>query len=124
MEALIRQLPWSAEAEAHLKSAAAERCLAPLRDEVQRGIAQLWHFKDDTDEAYCITRTDLNPREFVVCYFEGSGLTKFGKVLRDAAHAKGIPMRAHTSQPAVARLIRRLNMKIQEYVLRSDPTCH
>lgn len=92
-----------------------------LRSEVQRGIAQLWHFKDARDEAYVITRTDINPREFVVCYFEGSGLVKFGRLLRDAAHAKGLPVRCHTRRLAVARLARRLGATPGEMILRTVP---
>jgi hypothetical protein len=122
MEALIRQEPWTPEAEARMRSPAAGNCITFLRAEVERGISQLWHFKDESDEAYCITRTDLNPRELVVCYFEGSGMRKFGRLVVQSAHAKGIPVRAHTSQPAVARLLRPLGLELDEMVLRSKPS--
>ena len=102
-----------------MRHAAAGKCIEFLREEINRGISELWHFKDDRDEAYVITRIDENPREFVVCYFEGSGMQKFGRLIVGAAHAKGMPVRAHTSQPAVARLLRRIGLSIDEMVLRS-----
>lgn len=102
-----------------MRDPASGKCLDYLREEVRRGIAQLWHFRDERDEAYAITRTDLNPREFVVCYFQGSGLVKFGRVLRDAAHSRGLTVRAHTSRPGVARMLRSLGASMDEMIFRS-----
>jgi imidazolonepropionase-like amidohydrolase len=118
---VIQQLAWSEEAEARMRHPAAGKCIEFLRREVEQGIAKLWRFWDVRDEAYCITRLDSNPDELVVCYFEGSGMLKFGREILAASHSQGIPVRAHTTQPAVARLMRRAGLAHSEFVLRSTP---
>lgn len=118
---MIRQVPWSAEAEAHMQNEAGRQCMPYLRAEVRAGVAKLWHCRDEVSQAYMVTRLDRNPDELVVCYFEGTGMQKFGRVLIEASHARGVPVRAHTTQPLVARLLRRIGLSQSEIVLRSRP---
>jgi hypothetical protein len=117
---MIRRVPWSDEAAAHMRHPAAGDCITYLRAEVESGVARLWHCKDEFSEAYMITRLDRNPDELVLCYFEGTGMQKFCGELVAAAHAQGIPVRAHTTQPLVARLGRRIGFKQSELVLRTQ----
>lgn len=116
---MIGQVPWTPEVEARMQSPAAGQCLAWLKREVEAGVAKLWHCQDERDEAYMVTRLDRHPDELVVCYFEGSGMRKFGAEVVAAARTRGVPVRAHTTQRAVARLLRPLGFAGAEMVLRS-----
>jgi hypothetical protein len=118
---MIKQIPWSAAAESHMRHEAAGQCIPYLRAEVEAGVAKLWHCKDDVSEAYMVTRFDRNPDELVVCYFEGQGMQKFCGQFVNEAHARGITVRAHTTQPLVARLVRRIGFTQSEFVLRAAP---
>lgn len=117
---MIRGVAWSATAEARMQTAS-HACLPYLKTEVLKGISQLWHCTDDDGhEAYLITRLDRNPTELVICYFEGSGMRKFGREVMAKANAAGVVVRAHTTNPAIARLARPLGLPIHEYVMRSE----
>jgi hypothetical protein len=117
----ITEIPWSDAAAARMKHPAGGACIDYLRREVADGVARLWHCKEGDHEAFMVTRLDQNPAELVVCYFEGTGMEKFGRIVVEASHARGIPVRAHTSQPLVARLLRRIGLHQSEIVLRSNP---
>jgi imidazolonepropionase-like amidohydrolase len=118
---MIRAIQWNDEAESHMRHPAAGKCIEYLKREVAQGISKLWHCQDETDEAYMVTRVDSNPTELVVCYFEGSGLIKFGRQIVAAAHARKIPVRIHTVQEPVARLCRRVGLQHRETIMRSAP---
>jgi len=118
---MFTHIPWSAEAEARMQHPASGACIQYLKGEVERGIARLWRCEHGVDLAYMVTRLDRCPDELVVCYFEGSGLRKFGRAILAAAHSRGVPVRAHTTQPAVARLLRAAGLFHSEFVLRSRP---
>ena len=94
-------------------------CIEWLRREVEQGISQLWHCSDGVDEAYAVTRLDHNPTEWVICYFEGAGMRKFGAHFVEVARRKGWRLRAHTQRPGVVRLLRPLGLKVTEMVLRT-----
>jgi len=118
---MISPVPWTEEAELHMQHPAAGKCIEYLKLEVAQGVSKLWHCRDEEDEAYMITRLDSNPTELVVCYFEGSGLVKFGREVVEAAHARKVPVRIHTVQESVARLCRRIGIWNRETIMRSEP---
>lgn len=119
---MITKVPWSAEAESRMDHPAAGNCLTFLRREVEQGIAALWKCEDGKDRAYMVTRLDSNPSELVICYFQGSGLVKFGAEIVAQAHAKKIPVRIHTVRAGIVRMARRLGLVNQEIIMRSEPT--
>jgi hypothetical protein len=118
---MIRQIPWTDAIEQHLQHPAGAACIDYLRAEVHAGVSKLWHCKSATHEAYMVTRLDRNPDELVVCYFQGTGLQHFAPTVIEGAHLHGIPVRAHTSQQLVARLLRRVGLREAETVMRSVP---
>lgn len=103
-----RALRWSDKAAKGLARALDPIVLELIAREVQSGLSTLWHCKSDAHEAFCVTRIDNNPREFVFVAFEGSGVLEFGPKFISAAKSLGLPMRLHTMSPVVARLVRRL----------------
>lgn len=112
---MIAQVPWSQEASDGLSRALPNAVIRSIVEaEVIRGQSQLWECKDETHKAFVVTRVDANPVELVVVAFEGSGMQHFGKYFIDAANARGIPLRAHVTNPIVERLLRRLGVK-REY---------
>ncbi len=108
---MIKRIAWSDEAARGLSRALREPILSIVADEVRRGQSSLYHCVDGSEEAYCVTRIDDNPKEFVVVAFEGVGMVKFGRKFVAAAKAIGAPMRVHTMSPVVARLLRRLGFE-------------
>lgn len=115
---MITRIPWR-DAEAHWVSPAGAACLPYLKREVEAGVAKLWRCQDGDYEAFLITRVDDNPRELVICYAEGRGLHRFADAFLAAARAAGVPLRAHTQSPFLARYLRRFGFVQAEYVLRA-----
>lgn len=116
---MIRRIAWCDEAALGLSRALVGPILGIVESEVRAGVSMLWECRDDTHHAYCVTRVDFNPTEFVIVAFEGSGMLTFGPEFVEAARSRGIPARVHTVSPVVARLLRRLKFELQEYVLRA-----
>lgn len=116
---MIKLAPWSADAERELARALPPVILSIVQNEVATGISMLWECADGLHHAFCVTRVDSNPREFVVVAFAGSGLMSFGPHFVEAARSRSIPLRAHTVSPVIARLLRRLGLRTAEYVLRA-----
>ena len=119
---LIERIPWSEDAEAHMRNEAGRHCLPFLRAEVIRGRSKLWRCTDGPSLAHVVTRLDANPLELVIAYAEGRDMHKFAPWFIDSAHTRGIPLRIHTDSSAMARLLRqRWGLQLQEYVLRTAP---
>lgn len=116
---MIERVAWSPDAERVLSRALAPLIVPIVADEVRRGLSMLWECKEGTHHAYCVTRVDDNPREFVVVAFAGSGLMTFGPHFVAAARSRNIPLRAHTTSPVIVRLVRPLGFRHAEYVLRA-----
>lgn len=117
---MIKRVAWSPDADRGLARALPDSLLrAIVQGEVERGVSMLWECEDELHHAYCVTRVDTNPTEFVVVAFEGSGMMTFGKEFIAAARSRNIPLRAHVTNPVVERLLRRLTLKRSEVVLRT-----
>lgn len=117
---MLTRIPWSAEIDAQLTDPAGAACVPYLRAEVQRGVACLYRFEHAGERGYLITRLDTNPTELVLCYAQGRGVAKVLPGLIAGARDAGIPVRVHTSQQAIVRLLRRYGLQLAEMVLR----CH
>lgn len=115
---MIREIPWSPDVGARLMHHASRECLPFLAREVQAGAAQLWECSDGDDSLTVITRLDSNPTEWVMCYVQGSGLRKFAPQFVELARQRGWPLRAHTTDRRVVRMLRRHGFRLGEFVLR------
>lgn len=116
---MIKIAAWCADAERELARALPPVILQIIATEIARGVSMLWQCDDGVHRAWCVTRVDPDPREFVIVAFAGSGLMSFGPHFIEAARSRGIPLRAHTVSPVIARLCRRLGFHQAEYVLRA-----
>lgn len=116
---MIQLIPWTDDAAQHLARALSFAELPLIAAEVRRGRSQLWLCTSDRHTAYCVTRVDPTPAEFVIVAFEGSGMHEFGPAFINAARARGLPLRAHVSSPVVERLIRRFGFRRTETVCRA-----
>lgn len=117
---MITRIAWCEAASAGLARALQGPILQIVEAEVRRGQSMLWECSDELHHAYCVTRVDNNPIEFVVVAFEGTGMMTFAAPFIEAAKSRGIPMRIHTVSPVVARLVRKLGFDFEsmELVLR------
>lgn len=115
----ITQVDWSDAADAGLARALPNADIrAIVGNEVRAGVSRLWLCRDGEHEAYMVTRVDLNPTQLVIVAFEGSGMRAFGPWVIERAHAAGIPVRAHVTDPRVERLLRiGLRFKRSEVIL-------
>lgn len=116
---MIERVNWSGEAEQFLARALNRSVLAIVAAEVSQGVSMLWHCESSEHRAYCVTRVHPNPRELVIVAFAGSGMHTFAPAFLQAARSRGLPLRAHTVSPVVARLVRKFGFQQSEYVLRA-----
>lgn len=115
---MITRIEWCEDAERGLARAIDGPILQIIAHEVRAGVSMLWKCEHEQHRAYCVTRVDLNPTEFVIVAFEGTGMHVFAPSFIEAAASRNIPMRAHTVSPVVARLVRRFGFREAEYVMR------
>lgn len=115
----VNQIAWTSDVDQALARALPNPVIRDIvAAEVRAGVSRLWHCRDELHEAYVVTRVDLNPSQLVVVAFEGSGMRAFGPWFIERAHAAGIPVRAHTVDPRVERLLRMgLKFKRSEVIL-------
>ena len=116
---MIRQVAWSAEASERLARALPGAVRDIVAREVLTNVAQLWECKDELHQAYVVTRIDVNPLELVVVAYEGSGMMHFGPHFVNWARDRGMPCRAHVTNPLVERLLRKLKLYRSEVILRT-----
>lgn len=116
----VTRVAWSEAVERGLGKALPDEMIRSIvASECRAGISQVWECSSDAHHAYVVTRLDSNPTEWVIVAFEGSGMHEFGKHFVQAARERGIPLRAHVTNPIVEQLlIRRLKFKTEERVLR------
>jgi len=116
---VIRQVSWSAQASDRLARALPGAVRELVAREVMSGIALLWECTDQYHSAYVVTRIDPNPTELVIVAYEGSGMMHFGPYFLQWARDRGLPVRAHVTNPLVERLLRRLKLYRSEVILRT-----
>ncbi len=118
---MIVRIPWTAEADAHFSSLAGRSCLPLLRTEVIAGVSRLWRCTSSTSHVLVVSRLDTSPRELVICYAEGRGMSEHAHAFIEAARRARAPLRVHTASRAMARWLRRFDLHVSEYVLRGAP---
>ena len=86
-----------------------------LTQDIAEGISELYEI--DGGKAYAITR--IEPKELVICCFQGSGLREAAPRFVAAAKAAGCTsIRFHTENTALARLLSEYKPKHIEHVYR------
>ena len=115
---MIKLVPWSDDAERQILRAASPDTLPLIRDEVQLGIAQLWHAKDDFADCYIVTRLETRPVEWVFVAAAGRGVFHYGRMMVAEGKRRQLSMRCHVISGSVLRLWRKLGFQTSEYVLR------
>lgn len=113
---MIHRIEWNDHAANGLRRALTTPVLAIVEREVRSGVSMLWECKTDKHHAYCVTRIDQNPLEWVFVAFEGTGLEMFAKDFIAAADQRRIPIRLHTTSEVLLRLVRRLGFQRREFV--------
>lgn len=118
----MRQLTWSAEAEAGL-NIALDGCADQYRQEVNQGAAQLYKIGG---ESWAVLRTEhqAGSRILVLCLYQGKNAVEFCRYLMKCAEAQGIEfMRVHSKRRGIGRwLIDLLGFQIAEQ--RIDETVY
>jgi hypothetical protein len=84
--------------------------------DLEKGVAQLWHFRRFEKSAYVVTRLEAD--ELVVVCFEGEGVAVFGPPIIEYAERHGLTIRAHISDWRLSKLLERLDFKFDHYVLK------
>jgi hypothetical protein len=117
---MITQSTWSQAAQNELARAIAQEHIGVVKDQVDAGVAKLWHCKDDHDECYIVTRLEPAPKELCFVCAAGTGALKFGKEFIARADELNIPVRCHVSadKKGIMRLWQRLQFNPSEIVLR------
>lgn len=91
-----------------------------IQQEVEKGIAQAWLFKDgDTILGSAVTRLETDT--LVVIAYEGKDVHIFGDLIVRIAEHKKLPYaRFHTQRPGLIKLLAELNPEPLEYVIKVD----
>jgi len=114
----INRISWNESADrAFLRALPDSLIRSIVADEVRTGVSRLWLCKSAEHTAYCITRLDNNPREFVIVAFEGTGLHLFAPSFIHAADSQNLAIRAHIANPVMTRLLRKYGFRPRETIL-------
>src|SRR4051812_42887094 len=94
---MMKHIAWTQDAQAQLTRAIAPEYIHVIKDQVDTGVAKLWHCKDKNSECYIVTRLEPAPLELCFVCAAGTGALKFGKIIMDSARKENVPMRCHVS---------------------------
>ncbi len=109
----VERAVWSADAEQGL-SLTLQQDLQWMRQEVEKGIAQLWRINQGA--LWVVTRGELD--ELVLCCVQGKGLHDFMPFLINQARKQGFKtMRCHTDRKGLLRALQRYGVRQREVVL-------
>lgn len=108
--------PWSDEADRGLS-----RALRGERDEIVAGVnargLECYRLWDGT--AYMVTRVEAG--ELTVCCYQGGRTIEACAWVRAQCQRLGLrSIRFHTPRPALQRLLKKFNFKLDEYVYRCE----
>ena len=107
---------WSQEAVIGLGETLRD-CEDLLRDQVNRGIAELWQVDD---HSWMITRTEYFPNrkpELVVCCYKGEQLNAVTQLIMATAIKNGFgSIRYHTQRKGLNRLVQDLGFEFMESI--------
>ena len=113
---------WSDEAERYIGRALNARGLQDIRDEVGRGISQLWQFSDEQGlAAYAVTRLERYPSGVEWCWVACAGrdFMKYARMLKAEADRLGLTVRVHLTSKGMIRWYSRLGFKVRETVMEA-----
>ena len=113
----ILNIPWGDSIDNELRVSAGKD-LDIIKGQVKGGVAQLWHCLSKDNEMFVVTRVDPGP-ELVIVLGEGSGLEEFAPSFIRVAKNSGIPIRTHVKRKGLIRMWSKLNLEVDEYILRS-----
>ena len=112
----IERQAWSNEAAQGLGETLSD-CEDLLREQVERGIAELWRVDD---HSWMITRTEHLPNrkpELVVCCYKGREINAVTQVIMEAAKQQGFgSIRYHTNRKGLNRLVQDLGFEYMETI--------
>lgn len=115
----IINIQWNKNTDDKLKVSAGTD-LEIIKNQVNKGIAQLWHCLSKNNEAYIVTRIEKLGNGYELCLVcgEGSGFFEFAPVFLNFAREKNISFRTHTKRRGLIKMWAKLSVNIDEYVLR------
>lgn len=119
---MIRQIPWSKEAEAGLKISA-DSDLELIKNQIIDNQAQLWKINTKAAKGYLVTRIDIEGigRVFVFVLGEGVGLGEVIPQFIESAKNLGIKhFRTHVKRKGLIRMWQKYGLTLDHYVLRND----
>jgi hypothetical protein len=120
---VIRLVQWSAEAEHLLGRALNAGGIADIREEVRRGVSQLWEFADELGQCgYAVTRVERYPSGDEWCWVACAGrdFMKYARLLKLEAERRGLTVRVHLTSKAMQRWYGRLGFKVSETIMRAE----
>ncbi len=116
----IERKAWSEEAAQGLGETLRD-CEDLLREQVEQGIAELWHVGG---HSWMITRTEHLPGrkpELVVCCYKGQDLNTVTQLIMDAATKQGFgSIRYHTRRKGLNRLVADLGFEYMETIYHKN----
>lgn len=118
---MIRQIPWSMEAEAGLIISAGTD-LEIIKNQVLTNTAQLWEISGDDSNGYIVTRIDVEGigKVFVIVLGEGKGIDDVIPQFIKGAKDLGIKhFRTHVKRKGLIRMWKKHGLEIDHYVLRN-----
>ena len=113
---LIVEIPWHDEHDDKLRIAA-RGDLDIVKNQVQQRVAQLWRCTSEKNSMLVVTRVDPGP-ELCIVLGEGSGLLEFAPYFIREAKKNNMGIRTHVTRKGLIRLWSKLNINVNEYVLR------
>lgn len=112
----IEQKAWSEKAKQGLDETLHD-CTDLLREQVDTGVAQLWHIGD---HSWMITRVERFPDrkpELVVCCYKGRDLNTVTQIIMASAINQGFgSIRYHTRRKGLNRLVSNLGFEYMETI--------
>ena len=118
---MIRICRWSEQAEVYIRRALNANGVLDIRDEVQRGVSQLWEFGDDRGLAgYAVTRLERYPSGIEWCWVACAGrdFMPYARLLLQEAERRGLVVRVHLTSKAMQRWYSRLGFEVSETIMR------
>lgn len=118
MKAIVAD-QWRREHDAKLAVAAGDD-LAIIRDQVHRGIAQLWKCSINSETwGYVVTRIEgpKGDQDFVIVLGEGKGFSEFMPHFVEYGRRHNMRIRTHVKRKGLLKMWARLGVTFNEYVL-------
>lgn len=115
-EISIINIAWNSDIN-KLLEVASRGDLEIIRDQVNKGVSQLWECKSLKNLCYVVTRIDPGP-ELVIVAGAGSGLFEFAPSFIKVAKRSGATLRTHVKRKGLIKMWAKLGLNIDEYILR------